>query len=250
MPLDGAPHAQTARWYDRAYEVTYGAIYTQLTNQTLELIREIHPPPASVVDFGAGTGRLALPLVQQGYDVTAVEPCREMLAVLDDKARDQGVDRKRLSTCPVSMQAYHAGGRTFDVAICVFTVVAYLLDEDALTGAFRSIHGALKPGGCLLIDVPRRVLYQQPVPSLDEHGFRRRVELKPVGDDLYAYAEELQVLDAAGQVQTYSERFLTRYWELDSLSQHLENVGFVLERDESNRFGGTGAAYLVFRAGE
>ena len=44
-----------------------------------------------VVDLGAGTGDLALPLAARGIGVTAIEPARAMLDVLERRAREKGI---------------------------------------------------------------------------------------------------------------------------------------------------------------
>jgi len=49
------------------------------------LIAKKVQPPAKIVDFGAGTGRLSIPLSRKGFDVTAVEPCENMLNQLKRK---------------------------------------------------------------------------------------------------------------------------------------------------------------------
>jgi SAM-dependent methyltransferase len=49
------------------------------------------PPAPRVVDMGAGTGHLAVPLARGGAKVTAVEPARAMLAVCEEGTRGLGV---------------------------------------------------------------------------------------------------------------------------------------------------------------
>lgn len=44
------------------------------------IIRAAAVEDASVLDLGAGTGRLAHPLIESGYDVVAVDESPEMLA--------------------------------------------------------------------------------------------------------------------------------------------------------------------------
>ena len=71
------PHASWAGIYDLVYEESFGQFYEALTDTTIDQIKKTVHPPASIVDFGAGTGRLSIPLATSGYMITAVEPCRE-----------------------------------------------------------------------------------------------------------------------------------------------------------------------------
>lgn len=47
---------------------------------TAEVLLDVVPPPATVLELGAGVGRETRPLVACGYDVTAVDDSPEMLA--------------------------------------------------------------------------------------------------------------------------------------------------------------------------
>ena len=65
------PHSSWAQHYDAAY-ASFGEIYEALTTVTVRNVVKIQPPPARIIDFGAGTGRLSLPLAKEGYSVSAV----------------------------------------------------------------------------------------------------------------------------------------------------------------------------------
>ena len=72
-------------------------------------------PGAKVVDLGAGTGHLALPLARAGLWVTAVEPARRMLDVLA-----ANTDSRLAARClPVHATAETTGlaSRSFDLAL-------------------------------------------------------------------------------------------------------------------------------------
>lgn len=49
---------------------------------------------ASILDIGAGTGTIAIPLAQKGANVTAMDISESMLAALNEDAKEQGVSEK------------------------------------------------------------------------------------------------------------------------------------------------------------
>ncbi|HZN92833.1 MAG TPA: class I SAM-dependent methyltransferase, partial [Myxococcales bacterium] len=57
----------------------------------VDRLAELAGPGRRVVDLGAGTGDLAIPLAARGLSVAAVEPARRMLDVLARRAADEGI---------------------------------------------------------------------------------------------------------------------------------------------------------------
>lgn len=97
-----------------------------------------------VVEWGAGTGRIATPLARAGHDVTAVEVSEEMV----NRGREKGGAQW------ITDDMRHADpGRVFGLAICAFNSFLCLTSpEDAL--AFLGNAAAhLKPGSLLGIEV-------------------------------------------------------------------------------------------------
>ena len=97
-----------------------------------------------ILDFGAGTGALARPLIAAGYRVTCVEPDNKLRAGLEAAGF---AAHASLSMCP---------DEQFD-AIYTFNVLEHIADD---AGALAALSQRLKPGGRLLVYVPAfQVLY-------------------------------------------------------------------------------------------
>jgi SAM-dependent methyltransferase len=96
---------------------------------------------SKIVDIGAGTGRVAVPLSAAGFQVIAAEPSEEMLKQL--RAKGEGLN---IETVVAEGSALPLPSQTFDAA-----VIARLL---YLTPDWRNIlleaRRVLKPGGVLL----------------------------------------------------------------------------------------------------
>ena len=72
-PLNPNPSVGYDCWstlYDLLYEGTYGEQYHHMTESHLALLDNF---AGKVLDIGAGTGRIAVPLAQRGRTITAVE---------------------------------------------------------------------------------------------------------------------------------------------------------------------------------
>ncbi len=232
------PHASWADGYDRLYEKSFGSFYRHLTDLTLEVILTQTRPGDRVVDFGAGTGRLAIPLSRQGRQVTAVEPCAEMVEQL------QGKDSGRLVHVHPCRMADFQSSMQHDFACCVFTVLLYLLDDEQLSASLKAAAASLRPGGRLLLDVPASSLFHGV--SRSGPDFSRSVRVDPIGQDRYRYVEDSWLLDDAGQKQLYQDEFTIRYWPLCTVLQTAETWGLLLRKDMVHVFAGSGANYLLF----
>ena len=234
------PHDSWAEAYDLAYEEEFGALYARLTDLSVEVIAGLLPPGGSIVDFGAGTGRLAIPLARAGFRVTAVEPSSAMLEQLR-----RGDSAGQVDCVHAAMQDFESAAR-FDLAICVFTVVTYLLDEQALAAAMGAASRCLKSRGKLLADVPSRAVFASRSTSTGRIG--REVTVQPLARNapLYRYEEHLTVENAGG-TNSYRDAFTIRHWSTEEVLEAAAEAGLALEDDLSETFAGTGSEYLLLR---
>ncbi len=98
-----------------------------------------------VVEWGAGTGRLAVPLAGSGREVTAVELSESMV----EAGREKGSAVEW-----VQGDMRHASlGRNYGMAICAFNSFLCLLSVDDALEFLRNAREHLLPGGLLGIEV-------------------------------------------------------------------------------------------------
>lgn len=93
--------------------------------------------PVSVLELGAGTGKLTEQLVALGHDVHATDPDAAMLARLADHLPD-------VRTSQASAEEIPAGDRSYDVVVSAQAFHWFDLDK-----ALPEIARVLKPGGRL-----------------------------------------------------------------------------------------------------
>jgi len=242
VPMIDQPHSSWAEVYDIAYQRSFGDFYARLTDATVDLIAKRVQLPAKIVDFGAGTGRLSIPLSRKGFDVTAVEPCENMLNQLKRK------DVAGLVTVACSKMENFRGEVHFDAALCVFTVILYLLEETALRRSFEAANASLKPGGILLLDIPSEAIFSGY--SRRDAIFERCVTVTHNSESIYTYREELVVKNDDGEPTRYEDEFRIRHWHSEQVIRVLQDTGFSLLEDLSALFFGAGSNYYILKKAE
>ncbi|MEU7229366.1 daptide-type RiPP biosynthesis methyltransferase [Streptomyces chrestomyceticus] len=136
--------------YDKAGAPVYHDLAGQDTHEVRELLTLVRAVPGPVLDLAAGSGRLTMPLLASGRDVTALEISGSMLKLLD--ARLAGAPealRNRCTTVQADMSDF-ALGRKFGVIVLGTTSVS-LLDVPGRKGLYHSVHAHLAPGGRFLL---------------------------------------------------------------------------------------------------
>lgn len=228
-------HRSWAKYYDEVNRRCFGEHYEQLTQQTLEQIGRLGSG-LRIADFGAGTGRLAIPLAAAGHQVTAIEPSKAMLEQLKAKH-----NHGRIHSYHASLSSYDGPGG-HDLALAVFTVIAYILTPEDLVAAFANAAKALNPRGALLIDVPRPILFG------DNHVRRddlvRIINFTSLGHNHYKYEESTELITSEGAI-TYQDSFELRYWTQDEVRASLSAAGLTITDDWSARFPMAGAEYWL-----
>jgi SAM-dependent methyltransferase len=132
-----------------------------------------------VLDFGCGTGRLAIAMAAAGHEVTGVDPAR---ASLDAARRKPGAERVRWRQG--SAEVLPAGA--YDAALLTSHVAQFFVDDAQWSQLLRALRRSLGPRGRLIFDcrdpADRRWLRWNPVDS-------RRTVVLPDGRTVEAGTE-------------------------------------------------------------
>ena len=225
------PHDNWGTFYDFVYEQTFGSFYNNLTKETLFEINQILPN-GSIIDFGAGTGRLSFPLTEQG-----------MVKEFTRKADKYNLEVK-IQNCSISE---YQNGKA-DLSIALFTVLSYSITEDELSKNIANICKHINSNGYLFFDLPSTVFFNTGrLTNIQTNNFRRLVELTNNNEnDTYTYKEQCSgVFD--GQEFSYEDEFKIRYWALSTIDELLMENGFIDTSKSFLQFSLTGSTYKLYK---
>lgn len=144
---DQSPYDHIADLYDT---------YVQTDLDVPFFLEEARRTPGRLLELMAGTGRVTLPLVRAGADVTCVDNSPMMLAVLREKLAREGLSAD-VREMDVRALAFD---RRFDLVLIPFHALAELPSVEDQQAALKSIYVHLADGGrfvCALHNPPVRL---------------------------------------------------------------------------------------------
>lgn len=107
----------------------------------------------TILEYGAGNGRVTLPLARHGFEVTAVDLSEPMLADLRRRlAAEPAEVRARVHPRQADMRAL-ALRRRFDLVICPFNTALHLYTRRDVERFLARVRAHLAPGGTFVVDL-------------------------------------------------------------------------------------------------
>ncbi len=125
--------------YDR---VMAGIPYPDWADYLELLLRHWRGSREYVIDLACGTGSVGLELARRGSRVLGLDASRPMLREARHKATRLGVPAR---FCQQDLRAVGVD-TVFDLAVCLFDSLNYLLTIEELQAAFHGIRRTLPPG--------------------------------------------------------------------------------------------------------
>jgi SAM-dependent methyltransferase len=176
--------------YGRAWAHDYDALYEERddASQVAAFVAALEPS-GRVLELGVGTGRLAIPLVDAGLQVTGVDASPEMLDRL--RARP-GADKVHL--IEGDFVSTDADG-PFDVALIAFSTLFLIPSQQGQLDCLANVRRQLRPGGHLVVEA-----------FVPDHSRWTRGQNLSIGHvDADGASLKLSVHDAVEQVITTQE---------------------------------------------
>jgi SAM-dependent methyltransferase len=109
-------------------------------------VAEARKVRGKVLELMCGTGRVSIPLVEAGADLTCVDASERMLARLEEKLRERNLEARVVRADVRRLDL----PERFDLAIIPFHSFAELVSSQDQELAFSAIHACLKEGGRLV----------------------------------------------------------------------------------------------------
>ncbi|HVK44659.1 MAG TPA: class I SAM-dependent methyltransferase [Micropruina sp.] len=170
-------NAETAAGYDTPGEGAFADAVLEPAVNTLVALAE----GGRVLEFAVGTGRVAVPLLARGVEVSGIELSPDMVAQLRTKATET-----ELPVVLGDMSSARAPGE-FTLVYLVFNTIGNLLTQRAQVDCFRNAAAHLRPGGRFLIELMVPELRQLP-PGKQATVFT--VESGYIGVDTYETVDQ------------------------------------------------------------
>ncbi|MCA9179014.1 MAG: class I SAM-dependent methyltransferase [Planctomycetales bacterium] len=126
---------------------------TEWDDRTVAMLSELLRSTGArqILDVGCGYGRIAIPLVQQGYLVRGIDVSPRMMAACRENTLRVGVELD-LELGDATSLPY--GDSQFDAVLCLWLTFNELMLPHEQSAAMSEMVRVLRPGGWALLDGP------------------------------------------------------------------------------------------------
>lgn len=178
--------------------------YDEWTDFIDEIIQTHHETAETLLELACGTGNHAFSFEElEAYSITATDASAEMLEIAKLKAnfRDSNIRWHQMDFRNIDLQ------ETFDVILCLFDSINYLLQPKEVVTVFNGIHKALNPNGIFIFDFATPINSETGAEAMNAEG---------TTTDNFRYVRKSYYLP--------SERLHYNEFEIDQLSEDKKTV--------------------------
>lgn len=110
------------------------------------ILRRWRAQPRQVLDLACGTGKVGSEMLRRGYEAVGADLSEAMV-------RRCAVQQPPLTAVVGDAAALPLAGRSFDLIVCLYDSLNYILDPDVFNRAMAEAHRVLRPGGLFIFDL-------------------------------------------------------------------------------------------------
>jgi SAM-dependent methyltransferase len=234
-----------AHYEDPAY---YTATYARRIDDVAYYVALARRARGTVLEYGIGNGRIALPIARHGVDVVGIDRSAPMLADLRRRLAGEPEEvRSRVAAVRGDMRATRLG-RRFPLVLATFNTALHLYTRPDVEKFLARVREHLSPGGRFVVDLsmpPLAELTRNPATPFHAPRFRHPTAGVVVKNrEYFDYDPLRQVLFVSSEFEAVGDpscswmtplahrQFFPREWEA-----LLHYNGFDVERVEGD-FGG------------
>lgn len=178
------------------------------------------------LDVGAGTGRIAIPLAEQGVSLYCVEPSPAMRREFERKLTGLPEIADRIRIVPGAAADFVIGQR-FKFAFLSGCFDHFITDQER-RDALENIGSHLKPGGILVFDVFLGLMGDKPLSSAGEAQMEDMLIKRFVGSEVVS--TDVQQVEMIYEIYE-GDNLLERIEEIGQVGVvHRQDVRYILEQ--------------------
>jgi 2-polyprenyl-3-methyl-5-hydroxy-6-metoxy-1,4-benzoquinol methylase len=195
---------------------------SHLPTGLLKLVRSFNP--RDILEFGCGTGSVAVGLGLAGFEVTGVDISNDMLKEARQKIGKSKIDVrfKRANIVDIDLK------RKFDLLLCLGNTVPLIYGLKDARRLFRNFARHLNPGGSIVIQQLNydRILMERPRTfAVDRYENQIRIKQYKYGKRLIDFAVSL-IDYSMVPPQIHTSQSKIRPWLKSNLISELTDAGF------------------------
>ena len=201
----------------------------------------------AVLELGCGTGRVAMALAAEGFDVTGLDLSEDMLDVFRKKLADRPDIADKIATVHGNIINFNFN-RKFSMIIVPFRVFQLLTDDNDAARALNCIREHLADDGIFIINVfnphvpmdeenwcrPETVQWERRCDTTGNYVVKKVLQDKIDIVNRVIYPKFIYEIAASdGQVRRVTDEFKMKYYYYDQLREVLEQAGLAIREEFS-----------------